>query len=339
MILLVGCAVAFADDGALTPIAQAEQSGLPSLGQFTLQPGGPLYALAYTAQQDGWQRIVAAWGAAPNISLRLTGAGPDPITATGNPASLRFEGLAGKQYRIMVDAGTRLQVTSVGALYGGADTGGQPGTGPVETLTPIQLPRTGRDVKVTPTTGPMKTVFSVGGAQSGGSGIMLPSPGGYRVLLDLTKLGIKGGCTVHTNSDDFTGYIELLDYRYSIGSGQTDGLWPNQGGDGTRGVFVPASAFTLVKRVDPTTPALHRALLACANGKAELVVVRAADYSIFARYSFEAAQIVGIRGIGLGATGVPCEEFGLAFQQIRWSTTGGKDQSAPGWDFTKHRPL
>ncbi len=104
---------------AQSPVDQATQAGLPLLTEFTLQPGAQPFIFSYTAQTDGPHRMIAAWGATVALRLEILGAGPDPSSGQGNPASVPFSAKKGITYTIRISPAGNLPVTSVGQLYGG----------------------------------------------------------------------------------------------------------------------------------------------------------------------------------------------------------------------------
>ncbi|MCU0592945.1 MAG: hypothetical protein MUC57_15910 [Desulfobacterales bacterium] len=89
------------------------------LTEFTLQPGAQPFTFSYTAQADGPHRMIVAWGATVALLLEVHGAGPDPSSGQGNPASVPFPAKKGVTYTIRISPAGNLPVTSVGQLYGG----------------------------------------------------------------------------------------------------------------------------------------------------------------------------------------------------------------------------
>jgi hypothetical protein len=104
---------------AQSPVDQAMQAGFPLLAEFTLHPGALPFTFSYTAQEDGPHRMMAAWGATVALRLEVHGAGPDPSSGRGNPASVPFPAKKGSVYTIRISPDGNLPVTSVGQLYGG----------------------------------------------------------------------------------------------------------------------------------------------------------------------------------------------------------------------------
>ncbi|MCU0237491.1 MAG: hypothetical protein MUC72_10450 [Acidobacteria bacterium] len=104
---------------AQSPVDQAAQAGFPLLTEFTLRPGDQPFTTSYVAQADGPHRMMAAWGATVALRLEVHGAGPDPSSGQGNPASVPFAAKKGLTYTIRISPAGNLPITSVGQLYGG----------------------------------------------------------------------------------------------------------------------------------------------------------------------------------------------------------------------------
>jgi hypothetical protein len=103
----------------LTPVTQAADAGLPLLAEITLAPGDPPATYRYVATAGGAHRLVAAWGSSVGIHLEVIGSGPDPRVGEGNPAAVRFDAVAGRDYRVRVGPSGTLPVTTVLQLWGG----------------------------------------------------------------------------------------------------------------------------------------------------------------------------------------------------------------------------